>query len=95
MTPTFYFFSRRTVAVFAVLLLWVFNVALIANFLGIMEYNPILTYILCILGALLYPAYIKSRPVDETSTDKIIYYITLISILVLTSLLVFNIYYAK
>ena len=75
--------------------MWVFNGALLANIFGIIGYTPLLIYILIILGSLLYPVYIKSTPVDETPIDKIIYYITLISILILTLLLVLNIYYVE
>lgn len=95
MTPTFYFFNRRTVAVFAVFLVWVFNITLLAGILGIMGHSSSLTYILLILSTLLYPAYIKSRPVDKTSKDKVIYYSTLISILIGTSLLALYLYYVK
>jgi hypothetical protein len=94
-TPALHFITRRNVAVFAVLLLWVFNGALLASILGILGYTPLLVYTLIILGSLLYPVYIISKPVDKAPIDKIIYYITLISILILTSLLALNIYYVE
>ncbi len=92
MTPAFYFFNRRTVAFLAVLMVWVFNITLLANILGIMEYSPILTCSLIILSSLLYPAYIKSRPVDKTPIDKMVYYVTLISISIGTSILIIYFY---